>query len=292
MHAAAVALVVAAQAAAAGVESARSAVLAFEAEFAAAWNAHDAQRMASKWADDGDLINPFGRVARGRQDIERLFREEHAGVMRASRYAFKLDGVRMVSPDVAVTDWTNTIEGMTAPDGTALPAFPHHVTSVFVRRAGQWRVYTTRVMQFLPPPPAPPAPRTSMTAEPSSAASSQILTLEKQWAEALVKSDLDALGRLYADDLVYVHSGGNVETKAQFLDRVRAGGLKYQKLDLVNPRARVYGDGAVVTGTFDVSVLVDGQPVNTKVVYTHVYGRQDGQWRLVAHQTTRLPAQP
>jgi uncharacterized protein (TIGR02246 family) len=155
---AAVALVLAAQVAGTEVESARAAVLAFETEFAAAWSAHDAKRLAAKWSEDGDLINPFGRLARGRAEVERLFAEEHAGVMRASRYAFKLDGVRMVSPDVAVTDWTNTIEGMKAPDGTALPAFPHHVTSVFVRRAGQWRVYTTRVMQFLPPPPAPAAP--------------------------------------------------------------------------------------------------------------------------------------
>ena len=53
---------------------------------------------------------------------------------------------------------------------------------------------------------------------------------------------------------------------------------------------RVYGEAAVVNGAFDVGVLVDGQPVNTRVVYMHVYARQDGRWRLVAHQTTRAPA--
>ena len=123
-------------------------------------------------------------------------------------------------------------------------------------------------------------------------AASDVLAAERRWTVALVRADLDALGRLYADDLVYVHSGGNVETKAQFLDRVRQGGLKYRKVDLISPRVRVYGDAAVVNGTFDVTVDVDGQAARNSVVYTHVYAHQDGAWRLVAHQTTRTPAEP
>ena len=118
---------------------------------------------------------------------------------------------------------------------------------------------------------------------------SAVLAAERRWTESLVKNDVDALGRLYADDLVYVHSGGNVETKVQFLDRMRKGGLKYQKVELVDPRVRVFGSAAVVNGAFDVSVLVDGQPMNHRVIYTHVYAERDGEWRLVAHQTTRAP---
>ena len=35
-------------------------------EFLAAWNRHDAKEMAAVWAPDGDLVNPFGRAAKGR----------------------------------------------------------------------------------------------------------------------------------------------------------------------------------------------------------------------------------
>jgi uncharacterized protein (TIGR02246 family) len=123
-----------------------------------------------------------------------------------------------------------------------------------------------------------------------STATSAIMAIERRWAESLVKADLEVLGRIYADDLVYVHSGGNTETKAQFLDRVRKGSLKYQKVELVDPKVRVYGQAALVNGAFDVSVQVDGQPMNHRVVYIHAYARQDGEWRMVAHQTTRAAA--
>ena len=118
-----------------------------------------------------------------------------------------------------------------------------------------------------------------------------VLDAEQRWTEALENGDTAALGEIYADDLVYVHSGGNAESKAEFIGRVKAGGLKYESVTLVNPKVRLYGDAAVVNGTFDVRVMVDGAPVNTKVVYIHVYARQGGRWRMVAHQTTRHPAQ-
>ena len=116
-----------------------------------------------------------------------------------------------------------------------------------------------------------------------------VLDADRRWAQALVKQDVPALKALYADDLVYVHSGGNRETKAEFIRRVETGGLKYESLELVDPNVRVYGNVAVVNGMFDVRVMSDGSPINTRVVYIHVYTRQADAWRMVAHQTTRAP---
>jgi uncharacterized protein (TIGR02246 family) len=118
-----------------------------------------------------------------------------------------------------------------------------------------------------------------------------VLDAEQRWARALEKSDLAALRDLYGDDLVYVHSGGNAESKDEYLRRVETGSLKYESVTLVDPKVRVFGDAAVVNGQFDVRVMSDGAPVNTRVVYIHVYARQGGKWRMVAHQTTRAPGQ-
>jgi hypothetical protein len=51
-------------------------------EFVAAWNKDYAKGMAALWAPQGDLINPFGRVAHGRAKVEKLFADEHSHVMK------------------------------------------------------------------------------------------------------------------------------------------------------------------------------------------------------------------
>jgi uncharacterized protein (TIGR02246 family) len=119
---------------------------------------------------------------------------------------------------------------------------------------------------------------------------SAVLQAEEHWARALVTHDTVALAALYAEDIVYVHSDGDRETKAEYIRRIDAGRLKYESVNLVEPKVRVYGDAAVVNGLFDVRVISDGTPVNTRVVYLHVYVRQGNAWRMVAHQTTRARA--
>ena len=55
-------------------------------EFAAAWNKHDPTAMAYFWSVDGDLINPFGRKAKGLTEIQRLFQDEQNGPMKNSTF--------------------------------------------------------------------------------------------------------------------------------------------------------------------------------------------------------------
>lgn len=128
------------------------AIRAIESEFATAWAAHDPERLASFWTEDGDFMNPFGRFARGRAELEALFAEEHEGVMRESTYSVTLDSLRSITPDVVVTDWTNVIHDMVTPDGDRLPPFTHHVTTDFVKRDGRWWKSAARAMSLLPPP--------------------------------------------------------------------------------------------------------------------------------------------
>jgi ketosteroid isomerase-like protein len=118
----------------------------------------------------------------------------------------------------------------------------------------------------------------------------EILQVERHWAAALVNRDLEALRRLYADDLVYVHSNGRVESKTEILGRIESGDLRYHKVDLIAPKARLYGGAAVVNGSFDASVDVTGRRIDARVIYIHVYSREGSGWRLVAHQVTLLRA--
>jgi uncharacterized protein (TIGR02246 family) len=127
-------------------------------EFVNAWNEHDAKAMAMLWAEDGDFVNPFGRMAQGREEIEKLFAADHAGMMKDTTYSMTLKSVKMVTPDVAVATWDGTVSGIKTPDGTELPKLDHLVTVVTVKKDGKWWTAAARAMAPMPmaPPLTPP----------------------------------------------------------------------------------------------------------------------------------------
>ncbi len=122
-------------------------------EWVAAWNAHEPKKMAAVWAEDGDLINPFNRVAKGRAEIEKLFSEEQTGPMKASTYKIDSSTTRQIGT-VAVVDWSSTVTGALGPDGKVQPPFPHHVTLLFVKRGGTWMLESARGYVFAGTQPA------------------------------------------------------------------------------------------------------------------------------------------
>src|SRR5581483_7355512 len=50
-----------------------------------------------------------------------------------------------------------------------------------------------------------------------------VLRLEQQWEDALTKSDVSALEKLYDDSIVYTHSNGKVDTKESYLVAIKSG---------------------------------------------------------------------
>jgi len=121
-------------------------------EFVAAWNKHDAKAMAAVWADQCELLNPFGMKASGRAEIEKLFETEQGGVMKATTYTINSESLMKIAGGAVVMDLDSVVNGMTDPAGQALPPFTHHVTLIYVHERGQWRATAVRAFQLLPPP--------------------------------------------------------------------------------------------------------------------------------------------
>jgi len=133
-------------------------VRSVEDAFVTAWNKHDPKAMAAQWAPDGDLINPFGRWAAGRAEIEKLFTDEHTTFMKGTTYSFSNFKVRFPSPAIGYADWDGEVAGMHNQDGSAIPPFKHHVAALFAKKAGHWWIVAARAATFPPPPGAPSAP--------------------------------------------------------------------------------------------------------------------------------------
>lgn len=115
-----------------------------------------------------------------------------------------------------------------------------------------------------------------------------ILRLEQQWQEALLASDTAALDRLYAESIVYTHSNGSVDDKAAYIGNIKSGATKYQSLVRDDIKVQVFGNSAIVTCHWKVQTMSRGNLINTDARYLHVYVKQQGVWRMVAHQSTRI----
>ncbi len=112
--------------------------------FVAAWNRNDVDSLAALWAPEGDLINPFGRHARGRSQVQRLLQSEHTASMLHTTYLITNSVIRFAKPDVALLDWDSEISDMKTADGTQRPPFKHHMTWVLVLRGGDWFALAAR----------------------------------------------------------------------------------------------------------------------------------------------------
>jgi ketosteroid isomerase-like protein len=107
--------------------------------------------------------------------------------------------------------------------------------------------------------------------------------------EAMTRRDLAALDGMLADELTYVHSSGELETKAGLLATLRSERLAYDSIAPSDVVARVFGGTAVVTGRSRMQVRAAGQVRRFTIRYTDVYVRRDGRWQTVAWQSTVVP---
>ena len=122
-----------------------------------------------------------------------------------------------------------------------------------------------------------------------SAPLADIESVERARFAAMTHQDIKALQPMLADDLIYCHSNGRCETKAQLLESIRSGRIRYNSVDILSLRPRPAAGAVIVNGSIAVDGAADGLPVKMQLVYMGVYVRRDGQWRLAAWQAARLP---
>jgi ketosteroid isomerase-like protein len=116
----------------------------------------------------------------------------------------------------------------------------------------------------------------------------QVASLSKQFREADLKGDTEAMDALLSDDWVVIEPDGNLVSKAQNARNFKDGSVAFEAMDPSEVKVRVYGDAAVVTSRVHVKLKVKGEKVDTHVRVTEVYVRQGGKWQCVSTQVTSI----
>ena len=118
-----------------------------------------------------------------------------------------------------------------------------------------------------------------------------LLARETERRDALVDDDMAKLAGLLTDDLVHVHTTGNVNTKSQLLEHAGRV-LRFYEVERGPLQIRRLAPGvAVMTGAMTNTVGRRGEDEKVKVsaFVTQVWVERDGQWQVASFHAVRLP---
>ncbi|HEY6372747.1 MAG TPA: nuclear transport factor 2 family protein [Candidatus Sulfotelmatobacter sp.] len=116
----------------------------------------------------------------------------------------------------------------------------------------------------------------------------EILRLFEDGDRALIAGDVEELSRIFADDYVQYDQAGNVSTKAEVIDNLRSGSVRYVSMASTGRRIRVLRDDvAIVHGSEDDVVEQGGRRFPVLYVYMDVVMKRGGRWQIVGSQLAR-----
>jgi hypothetical protein len=113
----------------------------------------------------------------------------------------------------------------------------------------------------------------------------EVLAAMDAYKDAMIHNKAAVLEKVLSDDLSYVHSGGQLETKADVLKSVTSGKNVIIKIETSDLSVRFYDKVAVVRCRMDLWHS-DTNIVHMNVLHTWVKRPQG--WQMVARQATRL----
>jgi len=119
----------------------------------------------------------------------------------------------------------------------------------------------------------------------------QVIALQKRFQKASVAADLPALSALMTDNATVIHGNGLVQTKAEYINSITSGKMKFTSYELKNAKVVFFKDGAVLVGVADLGLASShGAPHKLHLRVSSVWLRKLDGWQLILSQDTPLGA--
>jgi len=113
--------------------------------------------------------------------------------------------------------------------------------------------------------------------------------LEDKWSVAVVNKDQYAMDLLLSPVYVGISSAGEVTTRNQQIsDMFDKGAPQLVSMLQRVISVRMFGDTAVVSGTYDIKWRTEGPVREERGIFTHVYARAQDRWECVNAQRTAV----
>lgn len=117
-----------------------------------------------------------------------------------------------------------------------------------------------------------------------------LIYMESDWNNAVMKRDVAWFERNYADDMTEVSlRNGALARKADAIKSMKDDKSVFESLDLSETNVRMDGNTAIVTGVNRIRGRDDkGKPMDMRFRFTDTFVKRDGRWLVWATQATPI----
>ena len=110
----------------------------------------------------------------------------------------------------------------------------------------------------------------------------------EQLRKAMVDGDKTALESLVTDQLSYGHSGGHIDDKKEFVEKLASGKSDFVTIDLSEQTISISGKTAIVRHKLNAATNDGGKPAEVHLLVLLVWQKQGSQWKLLARQAVKI----
>ena len=106
---------------------------------------------------------------------------------------------------------------------------------------------------------------------------------------AVLNSDMEAFGDLWATDYILTNRSGKIRTKSDRIAILKSGELDYLDIQRTDTEIRISGDTAIVTGQTKVKIKRQGREFDLLPArFTSTFIKRDGRWQLFARHACEI----
>ena len=105
---------------------------------------------------------------------------------------------------------------------------------------------------------------------------------------AMIDADKIALESLVTDKLSYGHSGGHIDDKEEFVEKIVSGKSDFVTIELTEQTINISGKTAIVRHMLKAKTNDNGKPGEVHLRILLVWQKQGGKWKLLARQAVKM----
>lgn len=130
------------------------------------------------------------------------------------------------------------------------------------------------------------APALTLAQTGDAQAEQQVRELCNSLNQALIKADVPALNKIFADEFTIIRPNGMVVGKTEAVKDVESGKTKFESIEASDSKIHIYGNTAVMTTLEKTSAQIGGHLISGQARNTYVCVKRGGRWVVVLRQIT------